>query len=413
MIEFQRYKLKNGLTVILHPEPGSKLAIVNVLYRAGSIYEDPGLTGLAHLFEHMMFAGTRAVPDFDVPIQRAGGENNAYTANDYANYYTYGPPDNLSLLLWLEADRMHSLTLEQEELTVQKMVVVEEFYETCLDEPYGDFWHFLCKLAYKEHPYQWPVIGAEPAHIAAIQRKDIVSWYLRYYSPSNAILCIGGDFNEVKIRHQIEQTFGALKGIGKRRALPDFQEPAQLQARSKVIYRDVPADAFYLAYRIPSRIEPEFYTADIITDILATGASSLLQERLVKKQQLLFSVDAYTNDVAGPGLLIIEGKCYEGTDPKEAVKAVKAILDELKQIRVETHVVEKAVHKTLTTIEFSEYSTLNKAINLAYYEYLGDITLINRETEIYNQITPEQIQRTAAKIFRTNQSNLLFYLKKR
>lgn len=223
MIEFQRYKLKNGLTVILHPEPGSKLAIVNVLYRAGSIYEDPGLTGLAHLFEHMMFAGTRAVPDFDVPIQRAGGENNAYTANDYANYYTYGPPDNLSLLLWLEADRMHSLTLEQEELTVQKKVVVEEFYETCLDEPYGDFWHFLCKLAYKEHPYQWPVIGAEPAHIAAIQRKDIVSWYRRYYSPSNAILCIGGDFNEVKIRHQIEQTFGALRGSVRGEHCPIFR----------------------------------------------------------------------------------------------------------------------------------------------------------------------------------------------
>ena len=413
MISYQRYVLPNGLTVILHPDPDSRLGVVNILYRAGSVYEQPELTGIAHLFEHMMFSGTGSVRDFDLPIQRAGGENNAFTSNDYANYYSYAPAENLRLLLWLEADRMKNLQLKREELAVQKAVVTEEFYETSLEQPYADFWHLLCPLAYTRHAYRWPVIGSDPAHIARIFSREIRRWYRNFYRIDNAILCVAGRFDAAALRAEIDRAFGKIRKPARPFTLPvPLAEPAQRQRRSLEVWRDVPADAIYMAFPVPARRKKTFYTVDIIADLLSNGKSSRLHERLVKKKKLFFSIDAFTNDVAGPGLLIIQAKLSAGTSMQLAEAEITAELNDLVNNQVTQAELDKVINKTITAIEFSEYSTVNKAINLAYFEYLGDLSLINRETAIYAAVTPARVQQVAKKIFRSEHANILYYYKK-
>lgn len=412
MIQYQRYVLPNGLTVILHPDADSRLGVVNILYRAGSVYEQADNTGIAHLFEHMMFSGTPSVRDFDTPIQKAGGENNAFTSNDYANYYSHAPVENLSLLLWLEADRMKNLLLKSSDLTIQKSVVTEEFYETSIEQPFADFWHLISPLAYSRHHYRWPVIGAEPRHIARINLKQIKNWYRQFYRIDNAILCVAGNINVEKIKAEINDTFGKIKQSPLKNKLPSItSEPFQRKRRSMQVNRDVPANAIYIAFPIPARRNKDFYTIDIIADLLSSGKSSRLHERLIKKKKLFFNIDVFTNDVAGPGLLIIQAKLSDGVDMQSAEAAIIHELNELQETLVSKTELSKVINKTLTSIEFSEYSLVNKAINLAYFEYIGDISLINREIEIYKKITQIEIQKVSRKIFRPDHMNVLYYFK--
>lgn len=411
MINFTRFTLENGLRVLLHPEPNKLSVAVNILYQAGTIYENPQHTGLAHLFEHLMFTGTSTVPLYDVPIQKAGGENNAFTCSDYATYYSYGPAENLSLLIAMEADRMRSLVLREKEIKIQKKVVIEEFYETCHDEPYGDMWHYFGEMLYPTSPYSIPVIGLNTDHIASADTTIIRDWYDFMYAPNNAILSITGRFDPQRIEEKIRHLFG---DISANTSLPHSNtkdEQLIQKAIKRTVKSAVPSDALYLGFPIDSRVATGYYAADLWAEILGGGKSSRLYERLVNQEKLLFQIETYTNDVAGPGAFIIEGKCNKGVDIHLVEQIIWEELDKIKSETIEKFELDKATNKTLTTIEFSEYSTVNKAINLSFFEFLGDANLINSETDIYRAVTVEDLYRQANTIFQTSHAKTLFYLK--
>jgi len=409
MVDYKRYMLNNGLTVILHQDMTTPLAVVNVLYKVGSKNEQKDRTGLAHLFEHLMFTGTEAIPDFDIPIQKAGGDNNAFTSNDITNYYSFAPSKNLDLLLFLEADRMEKLSLDPEEFEVQKKVVIEEFYETSIDEPYGDIWHHLCKLAYKDHPYKWPVIGLKPADIKKVTKPDAWAFYKNHYRPENAVLVVSGNFKEKEAIKLIEQRFGGLENPAHEQH-SYLKEKPQKKQRRKIIHKNISVPAIYIAFHIPERISHEFYICDLISDILASGRSARLHEILVKQKKLFSSIDAYTNGTSEEGLLVIDGKIATDVDPETAEKAIFEVLEDLMKNQVSERELDKVINKSITTLVFSEYSASNKAMNLAYFESIGDVSLINREFDIYKNITSREILEVSKKIFSLKNSNVLYYL---
>jgi len=409
MIQYTRYQLDNGLTVILHRDVSTPLIVVNILYKVGSKHESRKRTGLAHLFEHLMFTGTEAVPDFDLPVQRAGGENNAFTSNDITNYYSYAPAANLDALLYLEVDRMQRLSLDKEEFETQKSVVVEEFYETTIDEPYGDMWHLLCKMAYKRHPYQWPVIGLVPDDVRRASLHDASQFYQRHYHPGNAILVIAGNFEEKKARSLISKHFKAIKARNSIQQEWD-KETAQKRQRRMTVYKNIHIPAIYIAFHIPARHEADFYVSDILSDLLANGRSARLYETLVKQKKLFSSIDAYTNGSSEEGLLVIDGKLSAGVSPEAGEAGIWEILDQFAGADVPERELQKVINKCVTTLVFSEHSAANKAMNLAYFESIGDVSLINREFDIYQAITADDIRRVAGRIFRRSNSNVLYYL---
>lgn len=409
MIQYTRYQLDNGLTVILHRDVSTPLVVVNMLYKVGSKHESRKRTGLAHLFEHLMFTGTEAVPDFDLPVQRAGGENNAFTSNDITNYYSYAPAANLDALLYLEADRMQRLSLDKEEFETQKSVVVEEFYETTIDEPYGDMWHLLCKMAYKRHPYQWPVIGLVPDDVRRASLHDASQFYQRHYHPGNAILVIAGNFEEKKASSLISKHFKAIKARNSIQQEWD-KEAAQKRQRRMTVYKNIHIPAIYIAFHIPARHEADFYVSDILSDLLANGRSARLYETLVKQKKLFSSIDAYTNGSSEEGLLVIDGKLSAGVSPEAGEAGIWEILDQLAGADVPERELQKVINKCVTTLVFSEHSAANKAMNLAYFESIGDVSLINREFDIYQAITADDVRRVAGRIFRRSNSNVLYYL---
>ncbi len=409
MIQFTRYVMDNGLTVLLHRDESTPLVVVNMLYKVGSKHESIRKTGLAHLFEHLMFTGTEAVPDFDLPIQRAGGENNAFTSNDITNYYSWAPSDNLEALLFMEADRMARLSLDNEEFEIQKNVVVEEFYETTIDEPYGDMWHLISGMAYHRHPYRWPVIGKRPEDVRKVSHLDAAKFYRHHYYPQNAILVVSGNFREEKARKLIKKHFGTLINPDPHSdSIP--KEGVQRKQRRMTVHRKVLVQALYMAFHIPARYDKDFYACDILSDLLASGRSARLYEILVRQKKLFTAIDAYTNGTSDEGLLIIDGRLSEGVTPEEGEAAVWEILEELVIKPVEERELQKVINKCITTLVFSEYNATNIAMNLAYFESIGNADLINSEFEIYQQLTVRDIRRAAEKVFRKSNSSILYYL---
>jgi zinc protease len=409
MIDFSRFVLDNGLTVILHKDTTTPLVVVNMLYKVGSKNENKRHTGLAHLFEHLMFTGTHSVPDFDLPIQRAGGENNAFTSNDITNYYSYAPAANIDALLFLEADRMQQLSLSEEEFEVQKKVVIEEFYETTFDEPYGDMWHLISKMAFKRHPYRWPVIGLKPYDVKKTKLQDASNFYHTFYYPANAILVISGNFNEKKVKSSIHRLFSQIENKTQQ-PIKIIKEGVQKKQRRQIVRRNIQIPALYMAFHIPARKDIDFYACDILSDILANGRSARLYQILVKQKRLFSSIDAYTNGTSEEGLLIIDGKLAKGVNPEKGEEAIWEILDELASTKLEDRELNKVINKCITTLVFSEYSATNKAMNLAYFESLGDVNLINTEIDIYKKITSGNLLKVAQKVFRPANSNILYYL---
>ncbi|NJN33597.1 MAG: insulinase family protein [Saprospiraceae bacterium] len=427
MIQFEKFQLENGLRVILHEDNSTPLVAVNLLYDVGSRDEMPERTGFAHLFEHLMFAGSKNVRDFDKPIQEAGGENNAFTNNDMTNFYATAPAENLETLLWLESDRMLSLSITARALKTQQKVVVEEFKETTLNEPYGDLWHLLSPLVYKKHPYRWPVIGQEPRHIEEATLDDVKGFYKKYYVPNNAILVVAGNFDKIKtainnekadkstvktptlhIRSIIEKWFGAIPAsVLTARQLP--QEPAQTGAERKEITAKVPLDAIFIAFRSPARLEKDYYTVDLMTDVLSNGTSSRFYRRLLKDKQLFSEIDCFQSGSLDPGIVIVEGKPSEGISLETAEKAIWEELELMKKEVIAELELQKLKNKVESQQAFSDAGALNKAMNLAYYELLGDADLINTEAEKYNAITVLDIQRVAQEIFRPENATTLIY----
>lgn len=408
MIAFSRFELKNGLRVVVHKDESTPMVALNVLYNVGSRDESPERTGFAHLFEHLMFGGSVNIPDFDDPIQLAGGENNAFTNTDITNFYELLPTENIETAFWLESDRMLGLNFDEKVLDVQRKVVVEEFKETCLNQPYGDAWHHLSDLAYKVHPYQWPTIGKVPKHVEEATIEDVKSFFYNYYRPNNAILVVCGNISEEKVKTLAEKWFGDIPaGVIPPRNLP--QEPPQKKLQRRLNKAKVPNDALYLAFHSPSRMHPAFYPTDLLTDILCNGSSSRLYRRLLKEQQLFTQIDCYLTGSIDPGLLIIEAHPAKGVSRAQAKAAIWRELEDIKTNLIPERELQKIKNRVESTLAFSELNVLNKAINIAFFELLGDADIINKEVDYYRAITATELQQIANQTLTKENCSELYY----
>jgi predicted Zn-dependent peptidase len=411
MIQFEKFLLSNGLRVIVHEDNSTPMAVVNVLYDVGARDEDPQRTGFAHLFEHLMFGGSVNIPNYDEPLQRAGGENNAYTSNDLTNYYLQLPAENLETAFWLESDRMLSLAFSEKSFEVQRRVVCEEFKERYLNKPYGDVWHKMRDLAYKVHPYRWMTIGKELSHIENATLEEVKNFFFKHYRPVNAILCVAGNVSAENVKQLAEKWFGEIPAGEKYiRNLP--QEPPQQEARKLDIYADVPLDALYKCWHIYPRLDSRYYTADLLTEILSGGGSSRLFQSLVKEKKLFSNIDCYHSGSLDAGTLVIEGKLVKGVKMEEAEKALEEEIDKIKAQPVDSHELQKVKNKVESMIAFEDMSLTNRAASLAYYELLGDAAMMNTELENYNRVRAEDILDESRIIFRPENSNTIYYYSK-
>jgi len=412
MIKFEKFTLNNGLKVIVHNDPSTTLVAFNVLYNVGARDENPDKTGFAHLFEHLMFEGSVHIPSYDKPLQIAGGENNAFTTNDITNYYINLPKENIESAFWLESDRMIGLDFSQEKLEIQKNVVIEEFNQRYLNQPYGDSQLLLRPLAYKVHPYQWATIGKNIEHIQNATLNDVKDFFYHHYAPNNAIISISGnvDIDEIKLLSEkwfgpIEKKEIAMKNISK--------EPEQKTARTQTVNRDVPFDAIYKAFHMSSKMDKEFYTSDLISDLLANGKSARLYQNLVKDKKLFSDINAYITGDIDAGLFIITGRLMNSVKIEDAEKAINSEIDKIIEGKIEDYELEKVKNKFESTFEFGQLSATNKAMDLAYNELLGDANKINLEVENYRSVTKMEIQEVATKLFNTHNSSTLYYLSKK
>lgn len=409
MVKFERFMLDNGLKVLVHTDQSTPMAVVNVLYDVGARDEDAQQTGFAHLFEHLMFGGSVNIPDYDEPLQVAGGENNAYTTNDLTNYYCQLPSENLETAFWLESDRMLSLAFSKKSLDVQRKVVCEEFKEHYINKPYGDVWHIMRELAFKQHPYRWMTIGKELSHVENAQLEDVKRFFFKHYTPSNAILVVAGNVSAELVRELAEKWFGDIpSGEKYHRSLP--VEPEQKEERRMTVHRKVPADAIYKTWHMCSRLDDDYYATDLLTDILGGGASSRLYQSLVKEQQLFTGINCYHFGSLDAGLLAIDGQLVKGVDIKKAEDAIEAELDKIRQGLVDERELQKVQNKTESVMAFEDMSVMNRAGSLAFYELLGDGELMNTEFKKYQDVTVHDLKRIANAVLQPSNSNTLWYL---
>ena len=408
MIKFERFVLKNGLRVLVHQDVNTPMAVVNVMYDVGARDEDPDQTGFAHLFEHLMFGGSKNIPVYDEPLQIAGGENNAYTTNDLTNYYCELPAENIETAFWLESDRMLSLAFNKKSLEVQRKVVCEEFKEHYINKPYGNVWHKLRKLAYKKHPYRWMTIGKNLKHIKDAELKDVKNFFFKHYTPSNAILVVAGNVHVKQVKALAEKYFGSIAAGNKYdRDLP--VEPPQKKARFLKAKADVPLDALYKCWHIYPRTDDRYYMADLITDVLSGGGSSRLFQKLVKEKQLFSSIDCYHLGSTDAGLLVISGKLIKGVDMDKANEAIEEEINNLKSFGVTDSELEKVKNKTESAMAFEDMSLVNRAASLANYELLGNANLINIELQKYQAVTAADLLLQSNIIFDKNNCSTLYY----
>ena len=412
MITYQKKTLKNSLTVIANRDRASRMAAVNILYRVGARNERAERTGLAHLFEHLMFRGTHNVPDFDTPVQMACGENNAFTNNDYTDFYITLPVDNIETALWLESDRMTGLNLSAEAVEIEKRVVIEEFRQRYLNQPYGDQNMILRDMVYTSHPYRWATIGISPDHIEHASFEEIHVFYHRFYHPSNAILSVSADIEPERVFELAEKWFSDIEDI----PYPISAitpEPEQREARRKTVERDVPATTITIAFQMGDRLSRDFFLGDITSDLLAGGDSARLYERLIKKKQFFASVNAYISGDVDRGMFIFTGQLHPTTSEADAEAAFWEEIDDLKSCNITSYELEKVKNKFEANTLFGELNVMNKAMNLGYYEMIGDLPLINREVDIYRSLSAEDVADFSRHTFRPENSSTLIYRAKR
>jgi len=409
MIKFDRFILPNGLKVLVHPDKSTPMAVVNVLYDVGARDENPNQTGFAHLFEHLMFGGSINISDYDDPLQNAGGENNAYTTNDLTNYYCQLPAENVETVFWLESDRMLSLAFSKKSLDVQRKVVCEEFKEHYINKPYGDVWHIMRELAYKEHPYRWMTIGKELSHVEDAQLEDVKNFFFKHYTPSNAILVVAGDVSTEQVKALSEKWFGDIpSGNRYTRLLP--QEKIQEEERRMTVRRKVPMDAIYKTWHMCARNDDDYYATDLLIDIIGGGASSRLYQKLVKEDQLFVHITCYHFGSLDNGLLTIEGQLVSGVDIRLAEKAIEKELDKIRNEKIEERELQKVQNKTESVMAFEDMSVMNRAGSLAFYELLGNGEKMNEEFKLYQAVTVADLHRVASTVLKPSNSNTLWYL---
>lgn len=408
MIQVNRYTLANGLRIVHNEDDSTQMVALNLLYDVGARDEDPSHTGFAHLFEHLMFGGSLHIPDYDTPVQNAGGENNAWTNNDITNYYITLPHQNVETGFWLESDRMLSLDFSPKSLEVQRQVVIEEFKQRNLNQPYGDASHLLRELAYESHPYRWPTIGKEIAHIAQATLEEVKDFFFRFYAPNNAILAVTGHISFEETVRLAEKWFGPIpvRNISPRQ-LP--AEKPQTAVRRKTVERKVPVDAIYMAFHMSNRMHPDYYVYDMITDILSNGRSSRFIQSLVQEQKLFTSIDAYISGSLDEGLLHVTGKPVEGISLEQAEEAIWKELEKMKTVPVSEQELEKVKNRYESEQIFNNINYLNVATNLAFFELTGKAEDINEEVGKYRAVTAEQIQATSARCFVPENCSILYY----
>ena len=409
MVKFNRFTLANGLRVIVHEDHTTPMAVLNILYDVGARDEDADKTGFAHLFEHLMFGGSVNIPDYDQPLQRVGGENNAFTSNDITNYYITLPSSNLETAFWLESDRMLSLAFSKKSLEVQRNVVIEEFKQRYLNQPYGDVWLKLRPMVYKKHPYQWATIGKNIQHIEEAKMEDVKAFFKKHYNPQNAIMVVGGNVNTDDIKLMVEKWFGSIPAGEKyHRNLP--QEPEQQEERRLTTTANVPLNDIYIAFQMGARLDESYYAAELLSDILSRGNSSRLYRRLVKEKQLFSEVHAYMTGSIDKGMFVFEGKPTKNVSIETAEAAIWEELELLKNSEVTVEELTKVKNKVESTMIFSEMSLLDKAMNLAFFELLSDAEMMNAETDKYSKVTAEEILELSRKMFVKENSSTLIYL---
>lgn len=408
MIHYQKRKLANGLTVIVNEDHSTQLCAVNVLYKVGARDEVSSKTGFAHLFEHLMFGGSVNAPDFDTELQLAGGTNNAYTSNDLTNYYDVLPVNNIETALWLESDRMLHLDFSERSLEVQRNVVCEEFKEHYINRPYGDVWHKLRELVYEKHPYRWPTIGLELAHVQEAVLDDVKQFFYRYYRPNNAILTISGGIKAEKAFSLAEKWFGDIPtGESFSRDYPI--EPAQTTAKFLAVQKDVPVNVLYKAWKMPGRVEPGYYAANMLSDVLGTGEGSRLQHALKKEKKLFTDIAAFVTGSINTGMFIISGRLAEGVTWADAEAGIE---EELQKVRTE-QISETELQRIKNTVEMDITSNntgvLNKAESLAAAEMLESADLVNTEMDRFLAVTTQDILLTAQQLLDSNSCSTMHY----
>jgi zinc protease len=408
MISFSQFTLTNGLQVIVHEDPTVEIAVMNLLYKVGSRNEDPQRTGFAHLFEHLMFGGSVNIPSYDEPLQRVGGENNAFTSPDITNYYLTVPASNLETGFWLESDRMLSLSFDPKALEVQRKVVVEEFKQRYLNQPYGDVWLKLRPLAYKAHPYQWATIGKEPAHIENATMQEVKDFFFRHYRPNNAILVVAGNVTRDRVEKLAQKWFGGIEPATIGGHQPD-SEPLQQEKRMLTVEADVPADLLYKVYHMAGRFDTDYFATDLMSDVLGRGQSSRLYQKLVKETEVFTSVSSYLTGSLDPGLVVISGRIKEGITPAQAEEATNEVVKELVERGVEADELEKVKNQAESSLVMGEVEVLNRAMNLAFSALSGDTEEVNREAARIRSVTASDINRLSAEVLSESNASVLYY----
>ena len=408
MIDFTEFTLNNGLKVLLHEDKTTETAVLNLLYKVGSRNETPDKTGFAHLFEHLMFGGSANIENFDDLLQMVGGESNAFTNPDITNYYITIPAVNIETAFWLESDRMLSLNFNQDVLNVQKKVVVEEFNQRYLNQPYGDAWFKLRALAYQMHPYQWPTIGKDISHIEDASLEDVKDFFQKFYSPNNAILVVAGNVNLETVKNLSEKYFGTIENS----MLPINKipvEPPQSHARKTETVADVPADVIFKAFHMGDRLSDSYYTSDLISDLLGRGNSSRLYDRLVKQNNVFTNISAFITGSVDPGLLLIQGKVNDDREIELADQHIEEVIEEFKTSSLQDSELQKVKNQAEASVVFSEVEVINRAMSLAQSAALGVPELVNEESENIQKVSKDDIIKTANKILIKENCSTLWY----
>jgi zinc protease len=407
MIAYTEFTLANGLRVIVHEDPSVQIAVLNILYDVGSRDEDPSKTGFAHLFEHLMFGGSKNIPSYDEPLQLVGGENNAFTSTDITNYYLTVPAANIETGFWLESDRMMSLSFDPTVLEVQRKVVIEEFKQRYLNQPYGDVWLKLRPLTYTTHPYKWATIGKEISHIENATLDDVRDFFFSHYLPNNAVLVVAGNVKVDHVKKLAEKYFAPIPA-GKKptRKLP--QEPLQQKKRILSVEAKVPANALYKTWHMSGRFNNDYYASDFISDMLSRGQSSRLYQHLVKEKEIFTSISSFIMGTVDPGLMVVSGRVKEGISLQDAEGELEHVIEDFKNT-VSEQELEKVKNQAAATLAFGEVEVLNRAMNLAFASLSGDAGLVNRESSIIESVKLEDVQKIAKEIIREDNSSVMYY----
>ena len=410
-IPFTRQILPNGLHVLVHEDHTTPLAGCTIVYRVGSRDEDPSCTGLAHLMEHFMFSGSDHAPDFDLALQKVGAINNAYTSQDLTCYYIVLPANNIETALWLESDRMAALSFSQQGLDVQKQVVMEEFKETCLNQPYGDLMMHVYGLSYRNHPYQWLPIGKELSHIEQVDMNIIRRFHDTFYCPANAILVVAGNVHADEIFAMADKWFGdILPGRQNPHRYP--QESPSKENRLKVVEKPVPDDMLFKSWLMPARTDADYCAYDLLSDILGTGQSSYLYRKFVVEERLFTDISASVSGSADKGLFFINGRPAEGITIEQADEQLTKYLVDFQFDNKLSYDLQKVKNNAESIILERNLKVEDRANTLATGEFYSRAEDFADERTGYFAVTENDIRRITETMFKKGCGNTLYYRRK-